>query len=314
MGSTQSGVDLPPQTSDTLSSRRSTRSPRAHSLKGRLRIARSAHEESTITLDIDDPDLLSHYTFASTALEKILFCGRLRLGRLRLTNDPREAQKWKFTLASKNRPPEQIFSLEQLFGISKDESDEIIKGGVKVLCLTRSLEGAPPGRGRPRMWSQYADHYKGVCLLFDKMKLHKSIAALGSELEIYHGPVRYSNLAFNYDIHHAFDLNLDELEEQGLKPYLLNHRRQFYRDFFMAKHSDWLEEAEYRWIGIAGDDEPRFVDINEALAAVIVGDEFPRVYELCLRDLCERLGARAGRMRWQNGYPMRPRWEICDLT
>jgi hypothetical protein len=52
------------------------------------------------------------------------------------------------------------------------------------------------GRGfsRPRMWQQYGDNYRGVCMIFDRAALQRAIEASvpsGSRLSM--GPVNYSN-------------------------------------------------------------------------------------------------------------------------
>ena len=52
------------------------------------------------------------------------------------------------------------------------------------------------GYARPRMWEQYGDNHRGVCLVFDKAELHATVMpqleALGPH---WHGAVTYSNAA-----------------------------------------------------------------------------------------------------------------------
>jgi hypothetical protein len=162
------------------------------------------------------------------------------------------------------------------------------------------------------MWDQYGERHTGICLVLDRSELAQSVLKGGGEpgIEVFHDSVRYSTLGESDDMQHAFDIDLDRLQEQGQEEYLLHHRKRFYHEFFMRKHVDWRDEAEYRWIWFDEDETPRYVDLN-SLVAVIVGYKFPSVYKRLLRICCEELQVPAGQMDWKNGCPKRPRW-ICD--
>jgi len=114
----------------------------------------------------DTSRLVYHYTRASTAIEFILHEMKLRLSPLRDTNDPNEeAAPSDF----RGSTPE---------GLSSDV-DRMMERRM-LACFSRDRPGtdyhsnAPlvgHGYARDRMWAQYADSHRGVCLFFDRATL-----------------------------------------------------------------------------------------------------------------------------------------------
>jgi hypothetical protein len=89
-----------------------------------------------MSLNINSTELLFHYTKNEIALNHILLEGVLQLGPFSQTNDPREAQTWKFSTLSNNHPMRHAYLPPgRLYDLCHEESDKIIKHGVKVLCL-----------------------------------------------------------------------------------------------------------------------------------------------------------------------------------
>ena len=93
-----------------------------------------------MALNVNSTELLFHYTQHDIALKHILPEGTLRLGPFSQTNDPREAKTWQFSTLSNNHPIRHTYLPPgRLYDLCHEESDKIIKQGVKVLCLTRKL-------------------------------------------------------------------------------------------------------------------------------------------------------------------------------
>ena len=124
---------------------------------------------------IGNDKYLYHYTSLNRAFEHILHEGKLLLASLKLTNDPRESKDWNWTFRNISHEIDiAIPSVEELVTVSS-EINLKIKRDCKLCCFsiddkTKNLYSGR-GWGHPRMWAQYADKHKGVCLVFDKDKL-----------------------------------------------------------------------------------------------------------------------------------------------
>lgn len=58
--------------------------------------------------------------------------------------------------------------------------------------MKRLLDFILPGYCHPRMWDQYAEKHRGLCLVFDGAKLETRIRReLGGKSQIFHGRVSY---------------------------------------------------------------------------------------------------------------------------
>ncbi|MCE9644709.1 MAG: DUF2971 domain-containing protein [Chloroflexi bacterium] len=265
------------------------------------------------------PRELCHYTKKDTALEKILFKRQIRLGQLGLTNDPKESKWRSFAIIyPENYKPRDSYPFpesEEVYRISKEEW--------KVLCMTQHLpkrkykslmknEIMPRfqhGWNRPRMWAQYADNHSGVCLIFDGKILHSNIvSSLKDRCKIFHGPVSYKN--YNAAVTRPIDYSdiIDLGLTNGIRKFLFEH----HNEYFLTKFPDWENESEYRWLLHSDSKSEEYVSIEGALKAVLVGSDFPKVYEPAIKEVCKGLGVSVGRMHWSNGIPSANFGEIFD--
>lgn len=120
--------------------------------------------------------------------------------------------------------------------------------------------------GASRMWAQYADNHKGVCLVFDKKKLVEDFEnSFKSELcETHCRKVEYTN-------------NLDSLKETLSQPcdsFLTLDKIQF----LFLKCEDFKDEQEFRLLLINEKlkDENEIVSfsIANSICGVIPGTSF----------------------------------------
>jgi hypothetical protein len=256
-----------------------------------------------------------HYTKKDVALEKILYTKKLQLGQFGFTNDPRES-KAPFISSiihddtGDSTHTDQAILMQQAF----DVIDVILTEEWKVLCVTcaktksRSQDRhkktihnhLAPGYSRPRMWAQYAENHKGVCLIFDGVKLNRNIhEELGARCQIIQGRVLYND----YTPTRVSPLLYSEIENYGSIEAVRRHTFAYHQDYFFRKYPDWEGETEYRWIAHSLDKSPEYVSVDNAIKAVLVGVDFPQVYEHSLILLCKELKISAGRMEWVNGLP-----------
>jgi len=267
--------------------------------------------------ELDVSKYVYHYTSRDVAIPHILGTRKLKLGALRQTNDPRESKSWSFGISARESGPPQsqagrLAEIERFVKVV-DTATRVIQGNCKVLCTTMDDPEYSPtdmhefrrGFGHSRMWAQYGEAHKGVCLIFNRQLLHEAIEhELAARGTIYHGPVEYSDDVGKQLLARA--LTEDELVQSDLENVLRGHRHRHYRTFFFAKSNDWSQEFEYRWVVIGQDDEPEFVSIDRAIAGVVVGCDFARVYLPSLIPLCKSLGIPGAKMSWEDGIPLLP--------
>ncbi len=258
------------------------------------------------------PKELYHFTKKDTALEKILFERKIKLGQLRYTNDPKETKKLSISLSY---TPDQNKTSPKWAMKVLDEAERVFKDEWNVLCMTKNLpkrkykgtnkslvkEHSRYGYAHPKMWAHYSENHTGICLVFDGKKLHSNISsALKNRCKIFSGPVNYKD----YSVTYANSLDDSYIDKYGLIEGVRRYFFTNYQELFLTKHPDWESEAEFRWLIHNSANTPEYVSIEGAIKAVLVGSEFPQVYEIVLKEMCKDLKISAGRIIWHNGMPI----------
>lgn len=259
------------------------------------------------------PNELVHYTKKETALERILYEKKIMFGVLGKTNDPRETKNWYHPLMI---PKElSMYSNQRTHSDSRNFTtnvyeivNDVMMKEWKVLCLTKHSpyyhkRSEPKEFSRaychPRLWADYGGHHSGVCLIFNGKKLAQNIHDnLPKEHRVFHGSVEYNNLEAIAPYPIDVSGNPDFLREV-IREYFYNN----YKTCFLKKTTDWNSEHEYRWLIHGNNEEPIFIPINGAIKGVIVGPDFPKVYEPTIKMLCGELKIFAGKIEWFNGMP-----------
>jgi hypothetical protein len=260
------------------------------------------------------PEEICHYTKKDIALEYILYTKELRLGQMKFTNDPRESKPWRIPIMwEASDDTVNTIQHEKYWNKAYKKVNEIIAEEWKVLCATIHNVGSTknplaehldnrlsPGYSRPQMWAQYAENHSGVCLIFDGKKLNQNIIRnLGKRCKIFSGQVEYHDFT-SVGPRPILHLDIEKLGPvKASQKYVLNH----YQHLFLRKYPVWEHETEYRWLVYSSRRSPEYVSIEGAIKFVLIGSNFPKVYEPSLRALCKELKIPAGRMIWNNGLP-----------
>lgn len=259
---------------------------------------------------------VAHYTKLETAVDHILKNRSLRIGPLISTNDPRETKMWQFSLgslhANKNSP-----SSEKLKELSKRNIDfnRILRNGYKVLCISQDAENvmkldfSERSYGKPRMWAQYAENHRGVCLLFDKQVLHGTLESNFGREVLFCGALEYGDF---HDVRNkgwsenmdAFMLSGDDIVTEGLEIAIQRHRDKYHDVFFFRKNKDWENETEYRWIIRGKTNDPEFIPIEDSLRAILLGVDYPIERLPEIHEYCKNTNTSLSRILWHNGMPI----------
>ncbi len=193
----------------------------------------------------DRRDLLAHYTTASAAFEHIVPSGELRLSPYRYMRDPAENKDViPGTAFWGDRPDAEAGWLATVAEIKR------IRDGCRVLSMTddvaESLDNFGSCWARPRMWEQYADAHRGVCLVFHRERLiealHRELESVGS---FFRGSVRYTPAGIaDSEINTIVDDRIFDPAQRGraIDKYIdLN-----WSELFFLKSDDFASEHEYR--------------------------------------------------------------------
>jgi len=240
-----------------------------------------------------------HYTSAPTALEHILQSMTIRLGPAKDANDPWEARSHSVWSGITRKPSE--VRCPSVFEPARRELEAAL-GRARVACFSQDLPDDPdPERARfrarstrgwaqDRMWAQYADGHRGVCLCFDRDWL---LDAFDSELAS-HGQRFARAVQYGDEQYELGSIKPDEAEAEALGPvrYAVAFRARTAEHHFFTKRKDWDGEREWRLVLF--DDNPAgphaFVPIERALRAIVVGHRFADAYQPVVKAACERLG------------------------
>jgi hypothetical protein len=212
-----------------------------------------------------------------------------------------------------------------------DESVRAMIGEIKarrdrcrLLSLTQNDTSARETFGccwaRPRMWEQYADEHRGVCLLFDAERLTRAmqVAFSAHQIQSWFDEVVYTEAgrAGSNSLRFLSDPRIFDAGQRA--DAVTEFIEGNIADFFFLKTDDFKTEHEYRIVIMPGDEsvpaapgspvsfegEFAYVEYGDTLVAVVVGERFPNWQLLGANRACERANALLGKVGWQNRRPI----------
>lgn len=240
-----------------------------------------------------------HYTSAAKCLDFILPGMSLRMGSFENLNDPREAKTWPFRFYSRASG-----SFDRSWFHAATEA--VTKRSLMLSC-SRNVPGADPGDvlalgfGHPRMWAQYGDGHRGVCLALDQVELDSAVRLAAGVRPVFSGPVEYyqSGHGPSSEDGNPYDIAyLEDVETFGIDAVMEPHIARFNRELFFTKHLDWRDESEFRWVVRSSDVTQLFVPVGTSIRAVLVGHDCPVEQLETIVELCRPAGIPVHRLYW----------------
>ena len=235
---------------------------------------------------LNSDDAIFHYTKKETAMEYILNDKKLKFGLFHSTNDPHEYKK-RLTPAFGWGDINESLYLESMNLID----NTIQNTAFLSFCTKRN------GYKKPRMWSQYGQNHSGICLVFSKESLMKTIKnELSQDYLVYHENVNYKEI----------DSESLSIEDNNLtkNEIILNHIKQNYKNIFFQKHLDYKDENEFRIILVQENENNLYkdilIDISNSLKFIILGDRFPKVYLPTIKELSSKLNIDCKKLHWEH--------------
>ena len=257
----------------------------------------------------DQTEFVYHYTRAEAAINWILPSRRLKLGAYAKTNDPKEVKQWTFGLGNVPLQADHV-SIDEISA----RVSSAIKQQAHVFCAgvdTGLVEGAGyeihcRGFARPRMWDQYGDKHKGVCLIFRRARLDKLFIDQHSDMTVHGGRVKYHDRSPFLDLRvdHPYLIDYPRLLRVGVQQYAIEHLHRHLGHFFFEKATDWRDEHEHRWLVVSSASDDIYLSYEDALAGVVFGEDCPADHvRQCVR-LARRPGTDFEQLKWKNSAPM----------
>jgi len=240
---------------------------------------------------LNSKNTVFHYTTAMTLFEHILPTNKIRMSMSKNTNDPYESNKYYFHGNFKNvELPGQ--NRANLLGLLNNQFDLIRRNFSKLLCLSKNTNKIE-GYFKSRMWAQYGDNNKGVCLAFNKTNL---INALKNEIEVLnHKCITYVDI-FNHE-DYTFNISTKDLNND---PYQVAYKKfiEKLEIIFLKKLQDFKDEDEYRIIGFNKSEQDEDLEYKDSLIAIIVGDRFPDGLLPSLQFFCKNKNIPSFKCYW----------------
>jgi hypothetical protein len=157
-----------------------------------------------------------------------------------------------------------------------DRTNELAKAHTKMLGVSKDTEDVPVssnerdqrGFAHSRMWTDYAGRHSGVCLIFDRTKLHEAIRNFVAPETVYADRMTYSE--WTPEVGEAFTIELDTPARLGLDRGLFAHIRTCRRSCSSTRNLNWASEVEFRWLVFGETPTPEFVPFGDALEGMCV--------------------------------------------
>ena len=260
-----------------------------------------------------DDSLLYHYTTMKSAC-KILESNKLRLSNLLNMNDPLEFCRPKgLGFNGIDESHKDAFKDLQLSLKERENS-------VRLLCFckdeffnqeewnnekaqTKAANLLHKGWARNRMWAQYADNHKGVCLIFNRAEFKTEFEKMKNQSKhikiLADRKITYTNYLHELESEMTDEINT-KTHDGNFRHYYLDDERLKY---LFYKCEDYRDELEYRFALIdstlKSPFEEKFIDFGKSLKAIIFGQRFSNIVRFSLPQDIEQF-----RIDWNCGIPM----------
>ncbi|TEW43610.1 DUF2971 domain-containing protein [Psychromonas algicola] len=258
----------------------------------------------------DESKYLYHYTTVDKAVDFILKDKTLMFNSLRNTNDPKESKNWKFDFhIGDGASPSHAESMKLWETISEE-----IKLKCKILCFSKDKSCLGDdffndiylrGFAKSRMWAQYGDDHKGVCLIFSKKKIEALLTAqFGSISDLYATDIKYKNRPLKGDICKSpYTLHYSLLKELGVPEYVKRHIYTHNNELIFEKSLDWRDEEEYRYMMLINNINNQYLKYENALCGVVFGagtddKDQKRIFQMTYKD-----GTEFEQIKYSNSTP-----------
>lgn len=255
-------------------------------------------------------DSIFHFTRRQTALEEILFGQTLLLNSFKRTDDPQEykerlsgVQGWGIEQESAGKAFAVMGSVENILlnntGFLSFCQNRYENTNIKSFASLKS-----------RMWSQYAEGHRGICIVVSKDELRREVDQVFSKTEFL---VETAEISYNTDFEltpNLLVIDKGDLDARSEFENALKYVEKHVNSLLFSKQGDYRDEDEFRLVSVSRTRKdanalvtfPR-IDLSKCIKAIILGDRFSAVYTPTMRRIQEIFGVPLLKLRWEKfGY------------
>lgn len=226
---------------------------------------------------------LYHYTTIETLILYILPQMSLKFSSIKKTNDPEEIYDHGFTMEHDMNIEKKLEKelIDQFIPNQKKFADALSRD-MKILCCTQDYIPEQidfvrnTGRGflKPRMWAQYSNNHKGVCLILDRKRIiEKFNNKFADQYHLSRSVIYEYNCEKIRESIEAYTLKTSELIANDIEKVVEKRKRKFEDIYYFSKHPDWRDENEYRFlIKDTSKDNPS-IELDGILKGIIMGTQ-----------------------------------------
>jgi|GEM_PF-5901599 len=223
-------------------------------------------EQTLLSEEYQPLHTLYHYTDFNTLLEYILPFFRLRLSSKRATNDPFENQNL-FINAGGLLPSDGGRRADLI----TEEVSKVINDKIRIISFCLNNEGEKGfdyfGHMKPRMWAQYGDDFKGVCIALNLEKLI-SQNKLNEKADIFCKNISYLKTEGNWRWKNKTRIDYSQFprstDDKIIKNNLIKKKID---EIIFTKHFDFSDENEYRICEIT-EEEYTYLNISKSIVGI----------------------------------------------
>ncbi|MBM5064231.1 DUF2971 domain-containing protein [Vibrio parahaemolyticus] len=166
---------------------------------------------------------------------------------------------------------------------------------------------------KSRMWAQYGENHRGVCIVVSKAKL---IEQLTTEFELNYrldyGNIRYEEPDLSRNIP-CLDIDGPELDNLTSSDVAINFITNHIDELLFTKQPDYKDEAEFRLVltpkSLEHVSVPIYVDLLQCVHSIILGDAFPKVYKPTIFQLAQELKIPVKKLHWEHHAYILLNWD-----
>lgn len=262
---------------------------------------------------ISSDDALFHFTRKDTALELILFNRTLRFGEFSGTNDPQEYKSKSTGVIGWGWEDHHDQKIEEVTLLI----DKILREKSKFMsfCQNDIVAGNLQSHGvlKSRMWAQYGENHRGVCIVVSKAKL---IEQLTTEFDLNYrldyGNIRYEEPDLSRNIP-CLDIDGQELDNLTSSDVAINFVTNHIDELLFTKQPDYKDETEFRLVltpkSLEHVSVPIYVDLLQCVHSIILGDAFPKVYKPTIFQLAQELKIPVKKLHWEHHAYILLNWD-----
>lgn len=267
-------------------------------------------EDDDLNTLIDSDSSIFHYTDSNTFFTKIFGEKRFRFSNIKLTNDPIE---YKSPEAYGYPAGDQIAETDKEFCLEVTKEINNLRNKMCIACFcsnendkqskydsdSGNLYFAQKGYEHSRMWSQYGEDHRGICLVFNKGKLLDAVFKFCEMKQfVFHQDIRYVQKQIIFPTYEEIiQVKTDDFIETAKLYYSIDRN---VKKLLFTKDIDYERENEFR-VAFYSKNDYEYIDLS-SLKVIIIGDRFPDYLGCSICEVADELDIPVVKMNYYGGF------------